>query len=412
MNANLILNISLGILIFSFVFDAILNRLNLKHSELPIDPSFDYLYDGEKRKSALEYQRANYTANFWAELVSTGVTIAMLAAGGFGLIDKFVRQYSDNEIVVGLAFIAIVGLLGSIVSLPFGIYNTFVIEAKYGFNKTTVTTFVTDKIKGTIIGAIIGAPLFSAIVWIYLQLDSFFWLATWLLMTAFSLFSFAFGTTLILPRFNKLSPLEDGELKTAILDYCDSQGYAVGRLFVMDGSKRSTKANAFFAGIGKSKTIVLYDTLIEKLTIEEVVAVLAHEVGHYKRKHTLAMFASSTIQTLGITALLGWMLNYPEVSLALGAEVPSFHVATVTFFLLFSPISMVLGLANMALSRRNEFDADEFSTSTYPKGVMASALGKISTDALANLNPHPAYVKVHYTHPPVIERLKALNSAK
>ncbi|MEN9693427.1 MAG: hypothetical protein RLZZ330_1071, partial [Actinomycetota bacterium] len=320
MDANLILNIALGILIFSFVFDAVLNRLNLKHSELPIEPAFDYLYDAEKRRSALAYQRANYKANFWADLVSTAVTVAMLAAGGFGLIDKFVRNYSENEIIVGLGFIAIVGLLGSVTSLPFGIYSTFVIEAKYGFNKTTVKTFITDKIKGTIIGSIIGAPLFSAIVWIYLQLDSMFWLATWLLMTAFSLFSFAFGTTLILPRFNKLSPLEDGELKTAILDYCNSQGYSVGRLFVMDGSKRSTKANAFFAGIGKSKTIVLYDTLIEKLTVEEVVAVLAHEVGHYKRKHTFVMFISSIFQTLGITALLGWMLNYPEVSLALGAD--------------------------------------------------------------------------------------------
>jgi STE24 endopeptidase len=332
----------------------------------------------------------------------------MLAFGGFGIVDDFVRGYFSNEILIGLGFIAIVGLLGSIVSLPFTIYSTFVIEAKFGFNKTTVKTFITDKIKGTLIGAIIGAPLFSAIVWIYLQLGSYFWLATWLLMTAFSLFSFAFGTTLILPRFNKLSPLEDGELRTAILDYCQSQGYAVGRLFVMDGSKRSTKANAFFAGIGKSKTIVLYDTLIEKLNIEEVVAVLAHEVGHYKRKHTLAMFVSSILQTLAITALLGWMLNYPEISYALGANVPSFHVAVTTFFLLFTPISMILGLVNMAISRRNEFDADEYSTSTYPKGVLASALGKISTDALANLNPHPLYVKVHYTHPPVIERLKAL----
>jgi STE24 endopeptidase len=408
MNATTILNIALAILVLSTLFDAVLNRLNLKHSATPIDPKFSFLYDDEKRKNALDYQRTNYKANLIADSISTAITILMLAFGGFGIVDDFVRGYFSNEILIGLGFIAIVGLLGSIVSLPFTIYSTFVIEAKFGFNKTTVKTFITDKIKGTLIGAIIGAPLFSAIVWIYLQLGSYFWLATWLLMTAFSLFSFAFGTTLILPRFNKLSPLEDGELRTAILDYCQSQGYAVGRLFVMDGSKRSTKANAFFAGIGKSKTIVLYDTLIEKLNIEEVVAVLAHEVGHYKRKHTLAMFVSSILQTLAITALLGWMLNYPEISYALGANVPSFHVAVTTFFLLFTPISMILGLVNMAISRRNEFDADEYSTSTYPKGVLASALGKISTDALANLNPHPLYVKVHYTHPPVIERLKAL----
>ncbi len=408
MNATTILNIALAILVASFLIDSLLNRLNLTHSQKPIDPEFSFLYDEQKRQDALAYQRVNYLANLLADLVSTGVTIAMLALGGFGIIDEFVRDYVSNEILVGLSFIAIVGLLGSIVSLPFTIYSTFVIEAKFGFNKTTVATFITDKIKGTAIGAIIGAPLFSAIVWIYLQLGSYFWLATWLLMTAFSLFSFAFGTTLILPRFNKLSPLEGGELKTAILDYCNAQGYSVGRLFVMDGSKRSTKANAFFAGLGKSKTIVLYDTLVEKLTVEEVVAVLAHEVGHYKRKHTLAMFVVSILQTLGTTALLGWMLNYPEVSYALGAEVPSFHVASTTFFLLFTPISMILGFAQMALSRRNEFDADEYSTSTYPRKTLGSALGKISTDALANLNPHPLYVKVHYTHPPVIERLKVL----
>ncbi|MEY2672401.1 MAG: hypothetical protein RLZZ508_278 [Actinomycetota bacterium] len=408
MSATTILNTAILILVASFLFDVVLNRLNLKHSEKPIDPEFSFLYDDQKRESALEYQRVNYKTNLLSDSITTIFTVLVLALGGFGAVDKFVRTYSDNEILIGLGFIAIVSLLGSIISLPFSIYSTFVIEAKFGFNKTTVKTFVTDKIKGTIIGAIIGAPLFSAIVWIYQGLGDYFWLAAWILISAFSLFSFAFGTTLILPRFNKLSPLEDGDLKSAILDYCNSQGYSVGRLFVMDGSKRSTKANAFFAGIGKSKTIVLYDTLIEKLSVEEVVAVLAHEVGHYKRKHTLAMFISSLAQTLATTALLGWMLNYPEVSFALGAEVHSFHIAATTFFLLFTPISMVIGLAYMALSRRNEFDADEYSTSTYPKGVLGTALGKISTDALANLNPHPLYVKVHYTHPPVIERLKAL----
>ncbi len=408
MSATTILNAAILILVASFILDVVLNRLNLKHSEKPIDPEFSFLYDDQKRESALEYQRVNYKTNLISDSITTIFTVLVLALGGFGAVDKFVRTYSDNEILIGLGFIAIVSLLGSIISLPFSIYSTFVIEAKFGFNKTTVKTFVTDKIKGTIIGAIIGAPLFSAIVWIYQGLGDYFWLAAWILISAFSLFSFAFGTTLILPRFNKLSPLEDGDLKSAILDYCNSQGYSVGRLFVMDGSKRSTKANAFFAGIGKSKTIVLYDTLIEKLSVEEVVAVLAHEVGHYKRKHTLAMFISSLAQTLATTALLGWMLNYPEVSFALGAEVHSFHIAATTFFLLFTPISMVIGLAYMALSRRNEFDADEYSTSTYPKGVLGTALGKISTDALANLNPHPLYVKVHYTHPPVIERLKAL----
>jgi len=217
---------------------------------------------------------------------------------------------------------------------------------------------------------------------------------------------FMFGTKLILPLFNKLTPLEDGQLKADIAKYCQSQGYALRNLFVMDGSKRSTKANAFFSGMGKSKTIVLFDTLIEKLNKEEIVAVLAHEIGHYKRKHTLAMFIASNIQTLAIFALLGWALQYDELSRVLGAQEGKFHLSAIAFFLLLTPLQLLLGLLNNSLSRRNEFDADNFAAETYKREPMRTALSKISTDSLANLNPHPIYVAFNYTHPPLVKRLK------
>jgi STE24 endopeptidase len=219
---------------------------------------------------------------------------------------------------------------------------------------------------------------------------------------------FMFGTRVILPLFNKLTPLPEGELKNAINAFCQSQGYSLTRLFVMDGSKRSTKANAFFSGMGRSKTIVLFDTLIEKLDNDEIVAVLAHEIGHYKRKHTFAMFAVSNFQSLAIFALLGWLLGYEQLSTALGADQASFHLAAVTFFILFGPLQMLLGWFNNSLSRRNEFDADRFAEENYGSAALSSGLRKISKDSLSNLTPHPWYVAFHYTHPPLAQRLRAL----
>jgi len=218
-----------------------------------------------------------------------------------------------------------------------------------------------------------------------------------------------FGTSLILPLFNKLKPVEDGELKKEIEKYCASQGYSLGRLFVMDGSKRSTKANAFFSGLGKSKTIVLFDTLIEKLSTKEIVAVLAHEIGHYKRKHTLSMFIFTNVQTFATFALLGWLLGYPELSTALGAEESSFHLSALAFFILFTPLSIVLGLINNSWTRHNEYQADTFAKETYDVAPMRSALKKISTDSLANLSPHPLYVAFNYTHPTLLQRLNNLD---
>lgn len=394
------------IVLATFVLESILDELNQRSAQNAPDPLVAHLYDAKERDRSISYGRERNQLGLLMGAVTTVAMILALAFGWFADLDAFISERVDNSILVSLLFIGALGFISWILSLPFAIRSTFVIEAKYGFNKSTPKTFILDTVKGTLVGVLIGGALLGAVTWLYEQFTDRFWLYAWLLVAGFSIFMFMFGTKLILPLFNKLTPLEDGELKSDISKYCQSQGYALGNLFVMDGSKRSTKANAFFSGMGKSKTIVLFDTLIEKLNREEIVAVLAHEIGHYKRKHTLAMFIASNLQSLAIFALLGWALQYDELSRALGAQEGKFHLSALTFFLLLTPLQLLLGLLNNSLSRRNEFDADDFAALTYKREPMRTALSKISTDSLANLTPHPLYVAFNYTHPPLVERLK------
>ena len=290
----------------------------------------------------------------------------------------------------------------------FIIWSRFVIEARFGFNKTTGKTFVTDLIKGGILIAILGGPLLAAVHWLYERFESQFWLYGFFVFAGFSTFMFMFGTKLVLPLFNKLTPLEDNELKIAISDYCHSQGYSLKNLYTMDGSRRSTKANAFFSGMGRSKTIVLFDTLIQKLDKDEIVAVLAHEIGHYKLRHTLSMFLVSNIQTLVTFGILGWTLGFVELSKALGASEFKFHLSVLAFFILLIPISIALDVVSYAVSRRNELAADTFASKTFKKSPLASALVKTATDHLSNPSPHPIYVIFNNTHPPLVQRLRNL----
>lgn len=390
----------------TFVLESILDHLNQKSAEKRPDQLVAHLYNEREHQRSIAYGYEKNQLGLLSGAVSTGLMVLALAFGWFANLDSFISDRVDNSILVSLFFIGALSFIGWLISLPFAIKSTFGIEAKYGFNKATPKTFISDILKGTVVGIVIGGSLLAAVIWLYERFADRFWLYGWLLVAGFSIFMFMFGTKLILPLFNKLTPLEDGELKEDIARYCQSQGYALKNLFVMDGSKRSTKANAFFSGMGKSKTIVLFDTLIEKLTKDEIVAVLAHEIGHYKRKHTLAMFIASNLQTFAIFGLLGWALQYPEFSKALGAQEGKFHLSALAFFILLTPLQILLGLVNNSISRRNEFDADTFAARTYEQAPMRSALSKISTDSLANLNPHPLYVAFNYTHPPLVERLK------
>jgi STE24 endopeptidase len=402
---EMLLTLLVSIVVLAYIVEALLDHLNQGTARNPLDKKIAHLYDQNEREKSIAYTYEKTRFGFVLATSSTVVMILALAYGWFAKLDEIVRDRFTNEIQVSLLFIGVLGLISWLLNLPFQLYGIFKIEAKYGFNKTTLKTFFVDALKGFIVAALLGGALLTAILWLYQELQNGFWISAWLLVTAFSLFMFMFGTKLILPLFNKLQPLPEGELKSEIQKYCASQGYSINRLFVMDGSKRSTKANAFFSGLGRSKTIVLFDTLIEKLSTKEIVAVLAHEIGHYRKKHTLSMFVFSLVQSFGTFALLGWLLSYPELSTALGATQQSFHLSVLAFFILFTPLSILLGLINNSWSRHNEFESDTFATQTYEAAPMRSALEKISTDSLANLSPHPLYVAFNYTHPTLLQRI-------
>ena len=404
----MLLTVVVAIVVLVFVIESLLDYLNQSRAHAPIPAEVAHLYDEKERSTSINYGYEKYRLGLISSSLMTAVTILALTQGWLAALDSWVRGFTSNTVLLSLIFLAVLSVISSALELPFNLYSIFSIEERFGFNKVTPRTFLLDLIKGTLVSVVVAGPVLALIIWLYVNFAEKFWLYGWLLVAAFSLFTFMFGTRLILPLFNKLTPLPEGELKTAITEYCQSQGYSLTRLFVMDGSKRSTKANAFFSGLGRSKMIVLFDTLVEKLTTKEVVGVLAHEIGHYKRKHTLAMFIMSILQTLAIFALLGWLLQYEQLSTALGAEQSSFHLSAITFFILLGPLNLLLGLLNNSLSRKNEFDADQFGKITYSAKEMRTALEKTAKDSLANLTPHPAYVAFNYTHPPLAERLRAL----
>lgn len=403
------LTLLVTLVILNYLVESLLKILNYRESKKPLHPTLANLYSESEYRRSLEYSQANFSLSIINATYSVIIMVLALVLGVFGEIDQYVRERVQSEILVALVFFAIIGIVSDLLDLPFDIYGTFVVEAKFGFNKTTPATFVLDKLKGYALAGLIGGGLLALIVFIYQETGSAFWILGWLLLSGFSLIMFMFGTTLILPLFNKLKPLEDGELKAEIFKYCAQEGYSIGRLFVMDASKRSSKANAFFAGLGKSKTIVLFDTLIEKLSTSEIMAVLAHEIGHYKKKHTLYGFLLSIGQSLVIFAVLGWALRFPELSNALGSDIQSFHLSILAFFIIFSPLSFALDLLTNGISRRNEYEADQFAKQTYDGNPLKSGLIKIATDSLANLSPHPLAVKIYATHPPLLQRLNALS---
>ena len=403
------LTLLISLVVLNYVIESIIKILNFRESKKPLHPTLANLYSETEYHRSLQYSQANFKLAIINSTYSILIMVVALASGLFGAVDDFVRARVSSEILIAILFFAIIGIASDLLDLPFDIYGTFVVEEKFGFNKTTPTTLIIDKLKGYLLAGLIGGGLLALVVLIYQETGGAFWILAWLLLALFSLLMFMFGTTLILPLFNKLKPLEEGELKNEILKYCEQEGYSIGRLFVMDASKRSSKANAFFAGLGKSKTIVLFDTLIEKLDTQEIMAVLAHEIGHYKKRHTLYGFVLSLTQSLIIFAVLGWALRFPELSQALGSDTQSFHLSILAFFIIFTPLSFALDLITNGISRRNEYEADQFAKNTYDSAPLKSGLIKIATDSLANLSPHPLAVKIYATHPPLLQRLNALD---
>ncbi len=405
---NIFFYVILGILLFDFLLERWLEYLNTKAWSPVLPEALRGIYDPEKYRLSQEY----YLANLRFGVISSSFTFllmgVMILTGGFAWVDQIARQVSSNEIIVALLFFGILGLAWDVLTIPFQWYDTFVIEEKFGFNKTTPRTFILDKLKGWLVAVLLGGVLLAAMVWFYQLTGKYFWLWAWALFTLFTLFLTMFYSSLIVPLFNKQTPLEEGPLKEKIRELCERAGFVLQNVYVIDGSKRSTKANAYFSGLGKKKRIVLYDTLIQDLSPEEIVAVLAHEIGHYKKKHTLLGLLLSVLETGLILWLLSLFVDNPQLSAALGASQPSFHLGLLAFVLIFSPVSTLLGLATGMLSRKNEFAADAFAAEHSDGSKLASALIRLSVKNLSNLTPHPLYVFFHYSHPPLLERLKAL----
>ena len=338
------------------------------------------------------------------------VILAVFFTGGLGWLDRLVEGMVDSYILHVLLFFGILALAGDLLSMPFALYRTFVIEERYGFNRTTPRTFILDKIKGWGLGVVFGGGLLALVTWIYMLTGSWFWIIALGVLTLFSVFMSMFYSNLIVPLFNKQTPLEEGSLRNKIEDFADRVDFRLRNIYVMDGSKRSSKANAYFTGLGPKKRIVLFDTLIEELEEEEIVSVLAHEVGHYKKRHTTTGLVISILQTALTLYLFSLFVGVDSFSVALGGTGASFHLGLIAFGVLYSPISTILGIGTGLFSRHNEYQADRYARDHYNSGKLISSLKKLSKTTLSNLTPHPAYVFVHYSHPPLLQRIRALKS--
>ncbi len=408
MTPAFLFTIIIGILIFNFVFDTFLDYLNYKRFSSSLPPDVADVYNPEEYKKSLAYKKTNFKYGLFTSTVSIIITLLFFFLDGFAWVDNLVRTLSDNQIVITLLFFGIILLANDILSLPFKYYHTFYIEEKFGFNKTTKKTFFIDTIKGWFLAGIMGGIIIALLVWFYQTTGAEFWLYAWGIITLFTLFITFFYTTLIVPLFNKQTPLPDGPLKDKITNYLKKVEFNLSTIFVLDGSKRSTKANAYFSGFGTKKRITLYDTLINDLTEDEIVAVLAHEVGHYKKNHVLINLIFSTVFMGFSLWLLSLFINNPLLSEALHVSTPSFHIGLIVFGILYTPISELTGLVMNILSRKFEYQADAFAKKTAGEKNMVTALKKLSKNSLSNLTPHPLYVFVHYSHPPLIQRIKNL----
>jgi STE24 endopeptidase len=408
MTPNTLFYILIGILVLNFIVDKVLDALNAKHFNDEIPKELKDVYDEAEYKKSQAYKKTNYKFGNITSIFSIALTLAFFFLDGFKIVDDMARSYSDNAIVIALIFFGIIMLGSGLLMFPFSYYKTFVIEERFGFNKTTKATFFLDKFKGLLMTAIIGGGILSLIIWFYQLTGKHFWLYAWGLVALFSLFMNMFYSKLIVPLFNKQTPLEEGELKNSITEYAEKVGFKLDKIFVIDGSKRSTKANAYFSGFGSQKRITLYDTLINDLEKEEIVAVLAHEVGHYKRKHIIFNLITSIALT-GLTLfILSLFINSPILSQALGVSIPSFHIGLIAFGILYSPISELTGLFMNYVSRKFEYQADNFAKETYKGKPLITSLKKLSKNNLSNLTPHPSYVFVHYSHPTLLQRVQNL----
>lgn len=412
MSAQTILIIILTIVTANFLLEQFLAYLNNRNKKAILPERLKGIYDENEYQKSIAYQRANGRFSIITSTFSFVLSIVLLSTGFFGWLDGTLRPSFDNGILHALIYFAILFVASDLLTLPFQLYSTFVIEEKFGFNRTTPKLFIVDKLKGYLLSIVIGGIIGYIFLYLVIVIGPDFWLYFWGVAALFMLLLNMFYTSLIVPIFNKLTPLEGGALKESIEGYSRKVNFPLDNIFVIDGSKRSNKSNAFFSGLGRKKKIVLYDTLIENHSQEELVAVLAHEVGHFKKKHIISGFVLSILQ-MGITLyILSLLLFNEQLSYALGAAQISIPVNLIAFGILYSPISTVIGLLMNIWSRKNEFEADAYAAQTYDGLALQTALKKLSAKNLSNLLPHHWYVFFHYSHPPLLQRLEAIDKEK
>ena len=409
MEPSTLFNILITILLIKFVIDSVLNHLNAKHFNDTLPNDISDVYEINEYQQSQSYKKTNHNFSKITSLFSLITTLLFFFFNGFSIVDEIARGFSNNIIIITLIFFGIIIIGSDIISIPFSLYKTFVIEEKFGFNKSTKKLFFLDKIKGLLMTIILGGSILSIITWFYEFTGNYFWIYTWLLITIFSVFLNMFYSKLIVPLFNEQTILEEGDLKNEIVKYVNSVGFKANNIYVLNGSKRSTKANAYFSGFGNQKRITLYDTLINDLENNEIVAVLAHEVGHYKRKHILYNLTSSIILTGFALFVLSLFIKTPLLSLALGVSHPSFHIGLIAFGILYSPVSQILGVFMNYMSRKFEYQADNYAKNTFSASPLISSLKKLSKNSLSNLTPHYLYVFFHFSHPTLLDRIKNLN---
>ena len=410
---NIFINIILAAILLDYLLNLAADYLNVKSLKKDLPKEFDGLYDERKYERSQEYTKQQTRFGLVSSTLGVALVLAFWFLGGFNALDQLIRSWDFGVVASGLVYIAILMLAQMLVSLPLSLYSTFVIEEKYGFNKTTIGTFFGDMAKGILLSALLGLPLLAGIIWFFEAFEANAWLYAWGVATAFILAVQFIAPTWIMPLFNKFSPLEEGELRQAIMDYARSVNFPLEGVYIMDGSKRSTKSNAFFTGFGRNKRIALFDTLVDNHTVPELVAILAHEIGHYKKKHIQKSMLISILHLGVMFALLQFFLSSERLFDAFFMKQASVYAGLIFFGMLYAPIEMVLSIFMQYFSRKNEFEADRFAAETIeePKN-MVSALKKLSVDNLSNLTPHRFYVFLKYSHPPVLARINAIREVQ
>jgi STE24 endopeptidase len=399
----------LTVIIVSYILDFIIELLNLKNISPQLPSEFKETYDDERYKKSQLYLRENTIVGLINKTFFTVFVLVFMLAGGFNYIDQFARSYGLGDIATGLIFTGALVFAFQLLEIPFDIYDTFVIENKYGFNKTTIKTYILDLIKSIVLAIILGGLIYSCILWFFGRFETWAWLFCWTALVIFQLFLNFIAPVVIMPLFNKFIPLEAGELKNAVENYAHSQKFKMKGLFKMDGSKRSTKSNAYFTGFGKFRRIVLFDTLIEKHTVDELVSVLAHEMGHYKKKHIYKSMIIGIISSGFLFFLLSVFINNSGLFEAFRMQNTSIYASLVFFGFLYAPVMEIISLYGNCMSRKHEYEADAFAVTTGGKPeAMISALKKLSADNLSNLTPHWLMVFLKYTHPPVLKRIEKI----